>query len=241
MRVTESLQSGRIKGFYETSLVDWHGKISSVIFLSGCNLRCPYCHNHELVLESDSFQAIPFQWVTGRLQEFIGWIDGVVISGGEPCLYARLPEMIQGFRELSLKVKLDTNGTKPDMLVFLLDSGLVDYVAMDVKAPLDSTRYSRCTGIPVQISDIQKSLSAIVHSTVAYELRMTVCPALIKKRDIQDLARQLEGSKLFVLQSYNPQNPLDSDLRKVSPYKKDQMLEFKEIFERYVDECRVVI
>jgi pyruvate formate lyase activating enzyme len=234
------VQCGQIKGFYETSLVDWRGKIASVIFLSGCNFRCPYCHNYELAMGEDSFPVLPFDWVRGHLQRLVGWVDGVVISGGEPCLYARLPEMIQEIKKLSFQVKLDTNGTKPDMLTFLLEAGLIDYVAMDVKAPLDRDRYSRCAGVPVPVWRIRQSLMIIINSKVDYELRMTVCPALITTADIHDLARQLEGVRLFVLQGYNPQHPLNPDFKKVDPYTMEQMMEFKEIFERYVDECRVV-
>ena len=240
MKTIDSCSVGQIKGFHETSFLDWFGKISSVFFLSGCNLRCPYCHNHGLVLKPHSFPTIPQQIIESRLQEFVGWIDGIVISGGEPCLYSQLPDLIKFFRKLSFPVKLDTNGTKPDMLASLLDDGLIDYVAMDVKAPLDDIRYSRCVGIPVSVSHIKRSLAILAQSEIGYELRMTVCPTLIKEKDIKDLAIQLEGVQKFVLQAFNPKNTLDPDLRSVSPYDNDQMMEFKKILEEYVGECRVM-
>jgi len=178
--------------------------------------------------------------IADRLQEFVGWIDGVVISGGEPCLYPQLPDLIKFFKKLSFPVKLDTNGTKPDMLASVLDDGLIDYVAMDVKAPLDDIRYSRSVGIPISVSHIKRSLAILAQSKIGYELRMTVCPALIKKRDIKDLAVQLEGVQKFVLQGFDPKNTLDPELSSVSPYDNHQMLEFKKILEEYVGECRVM-
>jgi len=241
MKVTNSCRVGQIKGFYETSFIDWLGKISSVIFLSGCNLRCPYCHNHPLVLNSHSVPTLPREWIASRLREFADWIDGVVISGGEPCLYPQLPQLIRFFREMSFPVKLDTNGTKPDVLAVLLNDHLLDYVAMDVKAPLDDIRYSRCAGVPLCVSHIQRSLSILAQSQVGYELRMTVCPSLTKKKDIQDLARQVEGVQKFVLQGFSPKDPLDQTLKSVTPYSQDQMMGFKEILEDYVEECRLVV
>jgi len=241
MKVTNSCRVGQIKGFHETSFIDWFGKISSVIFLSGCNLRCPYCHNHPLVLRSHSFPTLPREWIADRLQEFADWIDGVVISGGEPCLYPQLPQLIRFFRDMSFPVKLDTNGTRPDVLAALLNDHLLDYVAMDVKAPLDDIRYSRCAGVPLSVSHIQRSLSILAQAQIGYELRMTVCPALMKKNDIQDLARQVEGVQTFVLQGFSPKDPMDESLKSVTPYSQDQMLEFKRILEEYVAECRLVV
>ncbi|MEW5801559.1 MAG: anaerobic ribonucleoside-triphosphate reductase activating protein [bacterium] len=240
MKITNPWQVGQIKGFHETSFIDWYGKISSVVFLSGCNLRCPYCHNHTLVLAPHSHPTLPCEWIASRLQEFADWIDGIVISGGEPCLYPLLPQLIRFFRRLSFPVKLDTNGTKPDVLAALIEENLLDYVAVDVKAPLDDIRYSRCAGVPLRAALVQKSLSVLARSQVEYELRTTVCPSLLGKRDIQDLARQVEGVKRFVLQGFNPKDTLSPDLKSVPPYSQDQMLEFKEILKEYVEECRVM-
>jgi pyruvate formate lyase activating enzyme len=241
MKATDSCLAGQIKGFFETSFIDWFGKISSVIFLSGCNLRCPYCHNHPLVLRSHSVPTLPREWIAGRLQEFADWIDGVVISGGEPCLYPQLPQLIKFFRDMSFPVKLDTNGTKPDVLARLLDEHLIDYVAMDMKAPLDDIRYSRCAGVPLRVAPIQRSLSILAEGKVEYELRMTVCPSLTREKDIHDLARQMDGVPRFVLQGFSPKDPLNPALKNVTPYSQDQMMKFKEILEEHVAECRLVV
>ncbi|MEW6380998.1 MAG: anaerobic ribonucleoside-triphosphate reductase activating protein [bacterium] len=240
MKAINTCPAGQIKGFIETSFSDWPGKVSAVIFLSGCNLRCPYCHNYTLVLAAHSYATISRQWIASRLHEFADWIDGIVISGGEPCLCPQLPQLIRFFRNLSYPVKLDTNGTKPDVLAALLEDNLLDYVAMDMKAPLDDIRYSRCAGVPQSVSPIRKSLSILAQSKIDYELRMTVCPTLTTKDDIQDLARQIKGVKRFVLQGFNPKDPLVPELKKVAPYNREEMLEFQGILKDYVGECRVV-
>ncbi|MCL6582280.1 MAG: anaerobic ribonucleoside-triphosphate reductase activating protein [bacterium] len=239
MKAINTCPAGQIKGFIETSFSDWPGKVAAVVFLSGCNLRCPYCHNYTLVLSPHFYETIPRPWIASRLREFSGWIDGVVISGGEPCLSPRLPQLIRFFRHLSFPVKLDTNGTKPELLAALLEDGLLDYVAMDVKAPLDDIRYSRCAGVPQSVSPIRRSLAILAQSGIEYELRMTVCPSLTTREDIQDLARQIEGVKRFVLQGFNPKDPLRPELKSVSPYSRQEMLEFQRILKEYVAECTV--
>ncbi len=240
MNVINKHEVGKIKGFYETSFVDWFGRISSVFFLSGCNLRCPYCHNHDLVLGTEALPTIHRRWIAERLSNFKGWIDGVVVSGGEPCLFSQLPQLLAFFRNLSFPIKLDTNGTKPDMLAHVIEENLIDYVAMDLKAPLDDIRYSRCVGVPVSVSNIQKSLAILAESKIEYELRMTVCPSLIKKKDIYDLAKQLKNIPKFVLQYFDPKNPLDPDLKEISAYSEEEMDEFKGTLEKYA-ECEVRI
>ncbi|MBF0526325.1 MAG: anaerobic ribonucleoside-triphosphate reductase activating protein, partial [Deltaproteobacteria bacterium] len=126
-----------IKGFIETSFVDWAGKIAAVVFLPGCNFRCPMCHNHELVLHPEAISDYPFEIIADSLNQHQGWIDGVCITGGEPTNHPNLARLLEVFKGLGLPVKLDTNGSRPDVLAHLLAQGQVDYVAMDVKAQLN--------------------------------------------------------------------------------------------------------
>ena len=126
-----------IKGFLETSFVDWADKICSVLFLPYCNFRCPYCHNHELILSPDRFETLDWDVIRGRLQSLAGWLDGVCVTGGEPTLHPDLPNLLTAIKALGLPVKLDTNGTRPQVLRFLVTEGLVDFVAMDIKGPLE--------------------------------------------------------------------------------------------------------
>lgn len=126
-----------IKGFIETSFLDWRGLISAVLFLPGCNFACPYCHNFTLVSDPDSLMSLPLDSVLDRLRPFVGWIDGVVVSGGEPTLHPGLEELLGLIHQEGFQVKLDTNGYRPEVVKRVVEAGLVDMVAMDVKAPLE--------------------------------------------------------------------------------------------------------
>jgi len=213
----------QIKGFLETSFVDWPGKIASVIFLPYCNFRCPYCHNHGIVLTPEKYETIPIEYVLNRLNEFKEWIDGVCITGGEPTLHPSLPEFIRKFRVQNFLIKLDTNGTNPHVLRNLISNKLIDYVSMDVKAPLDEIRYSKCVGVPVNLKDIRESISLLKGGTVPYEFRVTVVPGLLKEDDIMELAKQLVRADKLTIQNFNTSDPLDPKLKHVKPYNEGEL------------------
>ncbi len=229
-----------IKGFLETSFLDWPGKVVSVIFLSSCNFRCPYCHNHPIVLRPEQVAGLSLSEILPRLNKFQGWIDGVVISGGEPTLYKKLPGLIKSIRKNNFLVKLDTNGSNPHILRKLLEDGLLDYVAMDVKAPLDELRYSRAAGKPVNIANIKESLNLLLNGQIDYEFRTTICPALLNEDDCRDLFKQISGAKRLVLQNFNPQSPLDPRLKDVKPLPGDKMRELGKMAKEWVGDCRVI-
>ena len=136
-----------IKGFLDTSLIDWPGCVCAVVFLPYCNLRCPYCHNHQLVLKPDTLETFSLDSVLKRVTSQGEWIDGICVTGGEPTIHRGLSALLEKIHEASLKVKLDTNGTQPEILQHLISHKLVDHVAMDVKAPLDDTAYARNAGV----------------------------------------------------------------------------------------------
>lgn len=213
----------QIKGFLETSFVDWTGKISSVVFTPGCNFRCPFCHNHELVLDPHRFETIPEEHVLDRLSTFRGWIDGVCITGGEPTLQPDLGDFIRRLKATGVAIKLDSNGTRPDILSELIRDELVDYVAMDVKGPLNHIDYSRASGVPIQLEAVLQSISILKRGLVAYEFRTTVVPGLHGEQEISSMADFLDGSSLWRLQDYNPQNAMDESLRSRAPYSSEQM------------------
>ena len=208
----------QIKGFLETSFIDWPGKIVSVLFLPHCNFRCPYCHNYGLVLNPEQYQTISVGYILHRMSTLTGWVDGICITGGEPTLFPSLAELIGIFKAQSLLVKVDTNGTRPKVLRELLTNKLVDYIAMDVKGPLDAARYARYAGVPVNLSDILEAINLIKEGTVPYEFRLTVVPGLINEDDIIELAEQLTGSRKLTLQNFNPHDPLDPGLKNIKPY-----------------------
>jgi pyruvate formate lyase activating enzyme len=207
-----------IKGFLETSFLDWPGKLCSVLFLPRCNFRCPYCHNHLLVLHPERFASIPLKEVLSRLQSFRGWIDGVCITGGEPTLARNLLHLIHELKEHGFSVKLDTNGSNPHILETLVKNREIDFVAMDVKAPLDTFSYRRSTGISLDLGLILKSIELLKREEVEYVFRMTVVPGLHREEDIKRLGEELRAGRRFILQNFNPENPLDPSLRDVAPY-----------------------
>ena len=207
-----------IKGFLETSFLDWPGKICSVLFLPGCNFRCPYCHNHPLVFHPGQFASISLKEILQRLHSFKGWVDGVCLTGGEPTLHADLPLLIREIKEMELLVKLDTNGSNPEMLKKLIDQREVDFIAMDVKAPLDPFSYRRSAGCSIDLALVSKSIEILKRGKVEYQFRMTVVPQLHSEEEIQALGQQLRAGRRMILQNFNPENPLDPSLKNTPPY-----------------------
>jgi len=207
-----------IKGFLETSFLDWPGKLCSVIFLPHCNFRCPYCHNHPLVFHPEQYSSIPLEDILDRLQSLSDWIDGVCITGGEPTLHADLPLLIREIKRNGFLVKVDTNGSNPQMLEDLSKAEQIDFISMDVKAPLDPFSYRRSIGLSIDLNLILRSIGILKKGRVDYQFRMTVVPGLHREEDIKILGNQLRVGKKFVLQNFNPENPLDPSLKTILPY-----------------------
>jgi pyruvate formate lyase activating enzyme len=207
-----------IKGFLETSFSDWPGKLCSVLFLPHCNFRCPYCHNHPLVFHPEQYATVPLEDILARLHSLRNWIDGVCLTGGEPTLHTDLPLLVRKIKRHRFLVKLDTNGSNPSMLENLIEGGEIDFISMDVKAPLEPFRYSRSTGLPINLKPILESIEILKRRKVEYEFRMTVVPGLHREEDIQTLGDQLRASQRFILQNFNPENPLDPSLKDIVPY-----------------------
>jgi pyruvate formate lyase activating enzyme len=207
-----------IKGFLETSFLDWPGKLCSVLFLPNCNFRCPYCHNHPLVFHPEQYSTISLEDILTRLYPLRNWIDGVCLTGGEPTLHGQLPLLVRKIKQNGFLVKLDTNGSNPQMLKNLIKRGKIDFVSMDVKAPLDRFRYSRSSGLPINLKPILESIEILKRGKVEYEFRMTVVPGLNRDEDIRTLGDQLRVGRRFILQNFNPENPLDPSLKNIVPY-----------------------
>ncbi len=207
----------QIKGFVDTTFLDWDGKVAATVFTPGCNFRCPFCHNHGLVLNPEKYEDVEEREVLDFLIEHKDFIDGVCVTGGEPTLQKGLVEFCQKIKRLGLGVKLDTNGTNPEVLRELLELGLVDYVAMDIKAPLDEESYSRACGVPCNVDEIKKSIQLIMSSGIDYEFRTTVVPSLHAKGDISRISADIKGAKLYVLQKFQPKFALDESLRDQKP------------------------
>lgn len=207
-----------IKGFLETSFLDWPGKLCSVLFLPFCNFRCPYCHNHPLVFHPEQYPSIPLEKILTRLRYFKDWIDGVCLTGGEPTLHGDLPLLIREIKRQGFLIKLDTNGSNPQMLESLIEREGIDFVSMDVKAPLDPFSYRRATGLPIDLKLILRSIEILKKEKVESQFRMTVVPGLHGAEDIKILGDQLRVGQKLILQNFNPENPLDPSLKNISPY-----------------------
>jgi pyruvate formate lyase activating enzyme len=206
-----------IKSFLATSFVDWPGRFCSVIFVAGCNFRCPFCHNHSLVLTPDGLPTIPFDAVLLKLARYKKWLGGVCISGGEPTLNPALPDALATLKHAGWQIKLDTNGSQPRVLAELLADGLIDMIAMDVKAPLVQEQYNRCAGVAVDLDRIRKSIELIKESGVEHEFRMTVLPRFHSTADVTVWAATLNSKDFgrksrLKLQNFNPRSPLDKTL-----------------------------
>jgi pyruvate formate lyase activating enzyme len=227
-----------IKGFLETSLIDWDGKLASVVFLPGCNFRCPMCHNHQLVQCPDEVPAVFWETVAAALARHKGWIDGVVVTGGEPTIHSELPSLLRWIKQLGLAVKLDTNGSLPDVLQHLIGDGLVDYVAMDIKAPLDE-RYARAAGAKADLSAIRNSIGLVMAGAPDYEFRTTVLPLYLKKNEIGLIGREIKGAGKWALQQYIPKNADEAPARRLWPYSDEILLAMREEGAAFVQKCVV--
>ena len=194
-----------VKGFVDLSFVDWDGKVSSVIFLPNCNFRCPFCHNVNLVLNPEGIETIPFEYINEQLTNQKGWIDGVCITGGEPTLHKDLPELCSKIKQMGFLVKLDTNGTNPAMLKELIQKNLIDYAAMDVKAPLTPEKYSKAIGVNAEklLEKVKESINLLMNSAIDYEFRTTVVPSIHDSKDIKQICNSLKGCKKYVLQKFD--------------------------------------
>lgn len=194
----------RIAGMEKSSVVDYPGTVAAVLFVRGCNFDCWYCHNRELLEEAPPQGDFSTKSVLAFLKKRRGLLGGVVISGGEPTLQKDLLSFIVKVRAMDFLIKLDTNGSRPDVLKPLLESGMIDYVAMDVKAPLD--RYDQTVCVPTDTDCIANSIQILSESKVAHEFRTTFVPTL-SPGDIEDIARLIEDAPLYALQQYRRPAP----------------------------------
>ncbi len=228
-----------IKGFVESSLIEWEGNIVAILFLPHCNMRCPYCHATHLVKKPNELESIPLEVVAKRIEKNKSWLDGVVISGGEPTFRGDLDLLIKIFKDMGLKVRLDTNGTNPDKIEDLIQRGLIDCIAMDIKAPLRDEKYNEVGGVLCSLPDLERSIKLIMESGIEYEFRTTVCRAFMNKSDVVEIAQSIAGASRYILQSFRPTNCLDNKMFDVLPYSESEMTDFAEGARRYVKNCFV--
>ncbi|MCD6215595.1 MAG: anaerobic ribonucleoside-triphosphate reductase activating protein [Candidatus Aenigmarchaeota archaeon] len=228
-----------IGGLQKISLIDYPGKISCIIFTIGCNFRCPFCHNSQLVLEKKIKQLNHIK--EGEIFDFLkkrkNLLEAVEITGGEPCLQTDLVSFIKKIKELGYLVKLDTNGSFPEKLEEIVSQNLVDFIAMDIKSPLTKEKYSKACGIKItdeKLKKIKRSVSIIIKSGVAYEFRTTAVPGLHTKEDIEAIVKYIKGAKKFVIQNFVPQNCINPEYEKKKSFSVAELNTFKSIAEKFV-------
>jgi pyruvate formate lyase activating enzyme len=193
----------RIVGFLETSLVDWDGRISSVVVIGGCNFTCPFCHNHRVADDDLSLTVVDWETIQVSLIRKHDWIDGVVVSGGEPMLHPEVFGLCARIRSLGFKIKLDTNGSFPYPLKRLIESDLVDSVAMDLKAPLDD-KYALAAGRPIDLAPIRRTIRLLLESGIEHEFRTTLVPGIVDPEDMPAIGAALHGAQKVALQHFDP-------------------------------------
>lgn len=225
----------RIGGLTRSSLIDYPGKVCAIIFTIGCNFRCPYCHNPELV--DETAEEIPESDIFAFLESRVGLLDGVTITGGEPTLHDDLPSFIARIKKLGFLVKLDSNGTNPDMLRRLIDWKLVDYIAMDIKAPL--RKYEYTVARPVDRECIKASVELLKEGRVAYEFRTTVIKVLNPKEDFYEIGELIEGADAYYLQKFVPTKILNPGFRKKVTYSDEEFEELRTLMSNYVRTCAI--
>ncbi|KKQ78499.1 MAG: Anaerobic ribonucleoside-triphosphate reductase activating protein [Parcubacteria group bacterium GW2011_GWC2_38_7] len=225
-----------IGGLQKTTLVDYPGKIAATIFTIGCNYRCSFCHNPEIV--KGIAKVIPEESVLDFLKSRKDLLDGVCITGGEPTMQDDLINFIKKIKHLGYSVKLDTNGYRPQILKKLFSKKLLDYVAMDIKAPWK--KYSKIVNRTENLDNVKESVLMIRESGVPYEFRSTVLPALHSEKDIVAMARQIKGSDKYFLQQFRPVGTLvDPDFINKVTYTKKQLTEIMQSFKDWFKVCKV--
>ncbi|MBN1833432.1 MAG: anaerobic ribonucleoside-triphosphate reductase activating protein [Deltaproteobacteria bacterium] len=225
-------------GLQKNSLIDFPGKISCVLFLSGCNFKCPYCHNPDLAKGRPATSPpLDESWICDFLDSHRGFLDGVVISGGEPTLQEELPALCKEIKQMGYPIKLDTNGSRPKVIESLIDSCLIDYIAMDIKT--DPFRYTPFIVKDCNPDHILTSIRLIMDSSLDYEFRTTCVKPIVDEKGIENIAGLIDGANFYVLQRFRPNSVLYPEFFKGpgSKYDEEDLLAFKSIADSWVKEC----
>lgn len=232
----------RIGGLQKVSLIDFPGSIAAIVFIKGCNFACPFCFNRDLVL--GNLPTISQRSIFAFLKKREKILDGLVITGGEPTLQSDLEDFIRKIKKLGYQIKLDTNGALPLVIQKLLKKNLLDYVALDVKAPFEKKYASVIGKKEFDSSAIRETISLLLKSEIPFELRTTVVPGIHDKKTLLRMAKQLKktvGSKKinWFWQNFQPQNCLDPKFEKIKPYKKEELERFLRAIKRHYFETEL--
>jgi pyruvate formate lyase activating enzyme len=248
MKISNGVEIG---GVQKLTLIDFPGKVAGTVFLIGCPFRCPFCHNPELVLPEfiKKQPKIKKEEFFNFLKEKKGLLEGICITGGEPTVNSELPEFCRKIKEMGFLVKLDTNGYDPEMMKKLIDEKLINYLALDVKAPKE--KYGKLIGIENKvfveriIKNIERSVEILKEGKIDYEFRTTVIPTLLEKEDILKIGKWLSslspGQKLpkYFLQNFRPEKTLNPSFEKIKPYENSYLLEIQKALSPFFEVCQV--
>ncbi len=226
----------KIGGLQKISLIDFPGRIAAVIFTQGCNLRCPYCQNPDLIKTTATSLISPDtvrEYLLSRKKQ----LDGITITGGEPLMQKDILETIKKIKNLGYEVKIDTNGTFPEILEKLIANGNIDYIAMDIKA--SPQNYSEIVGKRISFEPIRKSIEIIMDGNVSYEFRSTLVPGFHNEKMIEEMARIIMGAEKYVLQNLSGYHTLDPEYSRLSPFSKEMMKTFQSAASQYVKTCTI--
>ena len=219
-------------GINKLSLLDYPGKVAAILYVDKCNFRCEFCHNWNTLIACEDNEDLVFEDILSFLRKRVGVLDAVVISGGEPTLMPDLEDKIRKIRELGYLIKLDTNGSNPEVVEDLISKGLLDYIAMDVKSSLEE--YGRFTNNKVFFDKVKESIELLKQNKVDYEFRMTLISEYHNEKIIKDVANLVKGAKRLFLQQYKEsEGVLNKNLHPVDEGLANQ---FVEILSQYVDE-----
>lgn len=226
----------KIGGLQKTSLMDYPDHLAAIVWTVGCNFRCPFCYNPQLV--NEKAELIPEKDIFDFLEKRKNMLEAVTITGGEPLLHKDLKGFIKKIKNMGYLVKVDTNGTFPKLLKELINEELIDYVATDVKAP--KKKYDLLTGVKVDISKIEKSIRIIQNDAPDYEFKTTMVPNLLKKEDIVDIGKWIKGSKKYYLQQFkNDTSLIDSHLENTKSYEIDYLEETLKEIKPFFSHCEI--
>ncbi len=224
-----------IQGLQKTTLLDYPGHVAATVFMGGCNMRCPFCHNMDLV-STVRPPAYTEEDILSFLSKRRGILDGVCITGGEPTLYEDLPKFIGSVKDLGFMVKLDTNGTNPQMLGSLIKDKLIDYVAMDIKSSMSG--YAKACGIEnIKLTPIRESIGILMESSCDHEFRTTCVEEYIDDETVKDIGELIKGAKKYYLQGY-----VESEFvpdKSIHPVSKEKLLEYVQELEKYIDHVEI--
>ncbi len=228
-----------IAGLQKLTLIDYPGKLACTVFLAGCNFLCPWCYSKELVLpeEIEKQPKISEKEFFNFLKSRKGLLEGVVLCGGEPTIFKSLPDLAKNIKKLGFFVKLDTNGSNPEMIKELIDKNLIDYVAMDVKLP--KQRYAEIFKRKAKIRHIDNSIKLLKQGRVGYEFRTTVVPTIHERGDILKIVHWIRPAKKYFLQSFRAEKTIDPGFEKIKPYPREFLLEIRKTIAPFFETCQV--